>query len=132
MVYWKSFTGPTFLCLLFFFFLISGFLSFSAGAKDLSRPPPICLRLYSGEHLLAGERPRDSLETAVIIVKGSMGECEKGGGGVPGAGGRGPLFPREWGLVIGREDGKIRRFMADGVDLIEPGAGELCSGVGDR
>lgn len=33
-------------------------------------------------------------------------------------------FPRGWSLVVSREEGRIQRFQADGVDLIDPGAGE--------
>lgn len=49
------------------------------------------------------------------------------GGGVDGGtGGRYP-FPREWTVVVNRVEGTVVRFMAGGVDLIEPGAGETSS-----
>lgn len=42
-----------------------------------------------------------------------------------GAGGeRGHAFPREWTVIVNRVEGSLVRFLAGGVDLIEPGGGE--------
>lgn len=57
--------------------------------------------------------------STLIVVKGLL---DQGGmvGAVEGAGAESRL-PREWMLVVSRVEGTIVRFVAGGVDLIEPG-----------
>lgn len=35
-------------------------------------------------------------------------------------------FPREWTIVVSKAEGTIVRFVAGGVDFIEPGSGTRC------
>lgn len=74
------------------------------------------------EHLISPS-PRNPLDCGMIVMKGCL--RERGGvGGIPEMGNGGASSSREWRLIVSRVDGSIQRFMADGVDLIEPGAGK--------
>lgn len=46
-----------------------------------------------------------------------------GGGAVAGGGQR--ASSREWTVIVNRVEGSIVRFLAGGVDLIEPGGGKI-------
>lgn len=56
--------------------------------------------------------------SSVIVVKGVP---QKQDTMRSGAGGH--RLHGEWALIVSRVDGSIQRFVADGVDLIEPGTG---------
>lgn len=73
------------------------------------------------EHLLT-EAPLPGPAASLIVVKGLLtqgGACSIGDTG----GGAGQRVPGEWLLVVSRVEGTIQRFVARGVDLIEPGTG---------
>lgn len=44
-------------------------------------------------------------------------------GGAGGGGVRAAPPPREWTVIVNRVEGSIVRFLAGGVDLLEPGGG---------
>lgn len=70
------------------------------------------------EHLLTDARPA-APAARVIVIRGLL--QNQGAGHTRGDG---HALNREWMLVVSRVDGSIQRFMAGGVELIEPGEGE--------
>lgn len=58
--------------------------------------------------------------SSVIVMKGLLDPR----GVVGPAAGEQHRFSQDWTLVVSKIEGNIVRFVAGGVDLIEPGAGE--------
>lgn len=82
---------------------------------------PPCAR-HRREHLLT-DAPTQLASSSLIVVKGLLNE-ETQDSVVEGGGSAERRLPREWMLAVSRKEGTIVRFVAGGVDLIEPGGGE--------
>ena len=94
------------------------------------RCPTLCTPHFFFLHLrrqhLLTDTPTQPPASSVIVMKGLLDPEGVVAGTVDGdAGGRGghAASPREWTLIVNRVEGSIVRFLAGGVDLIEPGGG---------
>lgn len=84
-----------------------------------------CFVVLRRQHLLT-DTPTPPPASSVIVMKGLLDPDGVGvvAGAVEGGGAGGAhASPREWILIVNRVEGGIVRFLAGGVDLMEPGGG---------
>eukprot|EP00903_Cladosiphon_okamuranus_P009523 g9072.t2 len=101
----------------------AGFIAYededSSAPSSREASPLVQLR----QHLLT-DTPTSPPASSVIVMRGLL-DPDGVVGGVAEGGSR--AFQREWTVIVNRVEGSIIRFLAGGVDLIEPGGGpSLC------